>query len=186
MNYEQLTQRELNLYKAKNRDYTQGGSTFGNFERVSSILALYPKLKLSDPRMVWPTNKDIKIIYVAGAFRARSQWEVVQNVRRAEEVSLKLWKFGYSVICPHTMTQNFSGECSDKLWLDGCLELLKRCDAIYLLEYWTESKGSLAEYKLARELGLVILGDKSRTCSVCGCYYTEVLPGQKCPRCKGE
>ena len=52
MNYEQLTQQELDLYKAKNKDYTKGGSPFGNFERVASILSLYPKLKLSDPRIV--------------------------------------------------------------------------------------------------------------------------------------
>jgi len=52
MNYEQLTQQELDLYRAKNNDYTQGGSVFGNFERVASILSLYPKLKLSDPRIV--------------------------------------------------------------------------------------------------------------------------------------
>jgi hypothetical protein len=50
--YEQLTQQELDLYRAKNRDYTQGGSPYGNFERVASILSLYPKLKLSDPRIV--------------------------------------------------------------------------------------------------------------------------------------
>jgi len=50
--YEQLTTEEINLYRAKNKDYTQGGSQFGNFERVASILSLYPKLKLSDPRIV--------------------------------------------------------------------------------------------------------------------------------------
>jgi len=52
MNYEQLTMAELALYSAKNKDYTNGGSPYGNFERVASILSLYPKLKLSDPRIV--------------------------------------------------------------------------------------------------------------------------------------
>jgi len=52
MNYEEMTQKELDLYKAKNKDYTQGGSSFGNFERVSTILTLYPKLKLSNPQVV--------------------------------------------------------------------------------------------------------------------------------------
>jgi hypothetical protein len=52
MNYEELTQKELELYRAKNRDYTKGGSQFGNFERVSSILSLYPKLKLANPQTV--------------------------------------------------------------------------------------------------------------------------------------
>lgn len=52
MTYEELTQQELELYRAKNNDYTQGGDTFGNFKRVSSILVLYPKLKLSNPQVV--------------------------------------------------------------------------------------------------------------------------------------
>ena len=50
--FEQLTMQELSLYKSKNKDYTQGGSAYGNFERVSAIFALYPNLKLSDPRVV--------------------------------------------------------------------------------------------------------------------------------------
>ena len=50
--YEQLTMEELNLYKAKNKDYTQGGDPYGNFKRVSCILSLYPKLSLSDPQVV--------------------------------------------------------------------------------------------------------------------------------------
>ncbi len=52
MTYEELTQKELELYKAKNKDYTKGGDPFGNFNRVSSILSLYPKLKLFNPRVV--------------------------------------------------------------------------------------------------------------------------------------
>jgi len=50
--YEQLTAQELDLYKAKNNDYTQGGDTYGNFKRVSAILSLYPKLKLSNPQVI--------------------------------------------------------------------------------------------------------------------------------------
>lgn len=52
MNYEELTKRELNLYRKKNKDYTNGGDTYGNFKRVSSIFSLYPNLKLSDTRVV--------------------------------------------------------------------------------------------------------------------------------------
>ena len=50
--FEQLTMQELDLYLKKNKDYTQGGDTYGNFNRVSSILALYPKLRLSNPQVV--------------------------------------------------------------------------------------------------------------------------------------
>ena len=51
-NYESLTEAELELYRQKNKDYTRGGDIYGNFKRVSVILALYPKLQLSNPRVV--------------------------------------------------------------------------------------------------------------------------------------
>jgi len=101
----------------------------------------------------------VKVVYVAGAFRAKTQWGIMQNVRRAEEASLRLWKLGYAVICPHTMTQHFQNECPDEVWLDGCLELLKRCDAIYMVNGWSFSEGSLAELNFAKELGLEIMFD---------------------------
>jgi len=50
--YDQLTMEELNLYRAKNADYTKGGDTYGNFNRVSQIFSMYPNLKLSDSRVI--------------------------------------------------------------------------------------------------------------------------------------
>jgi hypothetical protein len=52
MNYEELTQKEIELYKAKNKDYTKGGDPYGNFNRVASILSNYPKLDLAKPSVV--------------------------------------------------------------------------------------------------------------------------------------
>ena len=43
---------QAQLHSNKNHDYAKGGSALGNFERVAQILALYPDLKLSDPRVV--------------------------------------------------------------------------------------------------------------------------------------
>ena len=103
--------------------------------------------------------KSIKVVYVAGAFRAKTQWGIMQNVRKAEDASLKLWKMGFAVICPHTMTQHFQNECPDSVWLDGCLELLKRADAIYLVDGWQASEGSRAELRVARDMGLAIMGN---------------------------
>lgn len=47
-----ITVAEAELHSKKNHDYAKGGKPTGNFDRVASILALYPKLKLSDPRVV--------------------------------------------------------------------------------------------------------------------------------------
>lgn len=46
------TLREIQLHSDKNHDYAKGGNPLGNFERVAAILALYPKLRLSDMRVV--------------------------------------------------------------------------------------------------------------------------------------
>jgi len=47
-----ITFREMELHDKKNHDYAKGGSPLGNFDRVSAILALYPNLKLSDPKVI--------------------------------------------------------------------------------------------------------------------------------------
>lgn len=43
---------EAALHSDKNHDYAAGGDALGNFDRVASILALYPGLKLSDRKVV--------------------------------------------------------------------------------------------------------------------------------------
>ena len=47
-----MTLDELLLHNAKNKDYAQGGNPLGNFDRVGSILALYPGLNPGDPTVV--------------------------------------------------------------------------------------------------------------------------------------
>lgn len=47
-----LLWEEAWLHDAKNHDYASGGSPLGNFERVSTILALYPNLNLNRPCVV--------------------------------------------------------------------------------------------------------------------------------------
>jgi hypothetical protein len=47
-----VTLKELVLHSNKNHDYAAGGPALGNFERVSTILGLYPGLNLSDQRVV--------------------------------------------------------------------------------------------------------------------------------------
>lgn len=42
-----LTLEEIKLHSQKNKDYAFGGDPLGNFNRVSSILSLYPKLAMS-------------------------------------------------------------------------------------------------------------------------------------------
>jgi hypothetical protein len=178
---------------------------------VSAILALYPKLKLSDPRVValvyalkqvdavlWGLSEDIDhqvegldgrlqdiavyakivmcmnrdraalreqrhadappkppaptkpVIYIAGPYRGPSSWEIEENIRRAERLALDVWKLGAVGLCPHTNTRFYQGAAPDATWLDGDLELLRRCDGIIVTDDWQRSSGARAEVAFAQ------------------------------------
>lgn len=98
----------------------------------------------------------VKVIYVAGPFRGKNAWEVEKNIRRAEEWSFKLAEKGWMFMCPHTNTRFFDGTQTDKFWLEGTLELMRRCDAVFVCEGYESSSGTLGEIQEAERLGLPV------------------------------
>ncbi len=100
----------------------------------------------------------MKVIYIAGKYRTKTEWQLVENIRLAEVAARRLWAEGWSVICPHKNTAHFGGLLGDEakdheLWIEGDLELLRRADAIYMLHNWQSSCGAKKELDLARNLG---------------------------------
>lgn len=99
----------------------------------------------------------MKVIFVAGKYRAATEWELEKNIRCAEEAAIRLWCQGWAVICPHKNSAHFGGLCRDKVWLEGYLTILKGCDAIYMLRNWEQSAGAIEELRIAKEYKLEIL-----------------------------
>lgn len=108
----------------------------------------------------------MKIIYVAGKFRGKNAWEVFKNVRAAEEVAFQVASLGAMPLTPHLNTANFDGTLDDKFWLDGTMELLRRCDAVMMVPGWETSTGATAERREAERLGLPIFEHRSPTSGV--------------------
>jgi len=98
----------------------------------------------------------MKLIYIAGPYRAESAWDIEQNIRSAEKLALECWRRGVAVICPHTNTRFFQGAAPDDVWLKGDLEMLRRCDAVMLVAGWEQSSGAKVEVALAKELGMLV------------------------------
>ena len=98
----------------------------------------------------------MKLVYVAGPYRASREWQVVENIRRAEAIALEVWLMGAACICPHKNTALFGGSAPDETWLRGDLEIVRRCDALILAPGWELSKGTLVEIELAKQLKLPI------------------------------
>ena len=98
----------------------------------------------------------MRVVYIAGPFRGNSAWEIENNVRRAEETALTVWRMGAVALCPHANTRFFSGAAPDEVWLTGDLELLQRCDAVYLTLGWENSTGTFEEIIHACNLGIPV------------------------------
>ncbi len=98
----------------------------------------------------------MKVVFISGPFRAESAWGIEQNIRRAEEAALEVWRQGAAAFCPHTNTRFFQGAASDDVWLKGDIEIMRRCDALLMLPTWRNSQGAIAEHDLAIELGMPV------------------------------
>lgn len=96
------------------------------------------------------------VIYVAGKFRGEHAWEIENNVRRAEELSLEVLRLGASAICPHANTRFFHGVLPDQVFIDATLALLAKADGIIMLPGWESSVGSQGEYRWAQAHDLPI------------------------------
>ena len=108
----------------------------------------------------------MRVIYIAGKYRAPDEWGVTLNICEAEKAAIFVWQHGGAALCPHKNTAYFGGVpgCHDEVWLAGDIEMLKRCDAIFAIDGWRNSNGAIMEVEIARENGL--------TCLFC---YQEVI-----------
>ena len=98
----------------------------------------------------------MKLVYIVGPYRAQTEYGVKQNIDRAEQAALFVWQHGGAAICPHKNTAFFGGYCPDKVWLEGDLEILRRCDAVYAMLGWEHSKGAYAEVNAAHRAGMPV------------------------------
>lgn len=94
------------------------------------------------------------LVYVIGAYSG----DVEENIRKAEEVSIGLIRAGYNVFTPHKNTAGYEryedGGITRRTWIDMDLNILSRCDAIFIMDNAKGSKGSQTEIAFAEEHGI--------------------------------
>lgn len=102
----------------------------------------------------------MRLIYVAGPYRGKPTHGQGENISRARVAARKLWDEGWAVLCPHLNTAWFDQsypEIPTQAYLEGGLEMVKRCDAIYMLKDFSSSEGSMAELACAINNGLDVI-----------------------------
>lgn len=102
------------------------------------------------------TSKNILLVYVAGAYSG----DVVANIAKAEQASIELIRHGWHVITPHKNTSGYEryedGTITKNTWLEMDMNILSRCDLMYVLDNWRISTGTQNEMRFAKEHGISI------------------------------
>ncbi len=98
---------------------------------------------------------NIPLLYVAGPYSANGIYTEQDHIYQAEQVSIQLIKQGFHVITPHKNTDGYEKYEDDNItfdtWIEMDLNILKRCDGIYLFGDYQNSKGAMIELNCALE-----------------------------------
>ena len=131
-----------------------------DFELPTTIYPIDPALmEQVDPVRVDGHGRN-KVIYVAGKYNdERGEWYILCNIREAERAAQFIWLQGGVAICPHMNTRMWGGLLPDDAWIEGDLEIIRRCDAIFMLPNWITSKGAKQELEFAMMHNIPVLYD---------------------------
>ena len=98
-------------------------------------------------------------IYIAGPYTGSTLEEIEENVQRAMEAGLKIWKKGHFPYIPHLthwpdiLSRELGIEMNWEDYMNWHAPWVDHCDALFLL---AESKGALLECNRAKEKGKTV------------------------------
>lgn len=80
----------------------------------------------------------------------QDMFAVQENIMAAMKLGLEVARMpGAFPVIPHANTMFFTAAAPDQVWLDGDMEMLRRCDAILMTPDWQRSSGARAEHAYA-------------------------------------
>ncbi len=101
----------------------------------------------------------MKLLYICGPIRNDDADIQTANIIRGIEAAKAIWQGGGAAICPHALAyfQEDNPASEQTQYIDGDLEMIKRCDAVLALRGWPSSVGASAEVCFARGQDIEIL-----------------------------
>jgi Domain of unknown function (DUF4406) len=101
----------------------------------------------------------LKVVYIAGKYRGKthcgkSYTEIHGNIMLARAWAIKIIDLGGCItLTPHlnSMHMELDGKNDPAFWYKADIELLRRCDAIFMLPNWMDSRGAIEEKNFAEK-----------------------------------
>lgn len=90
------------------------------------------------------------LVYVSGAYTAPNPEQLQANIERARLAGLEVRKAGYVPVVPHlAILYDDPNDFTYEKAMQECLALLRRCDAVLMVDGWRESRGAKIERHVA-------------------------------------
>jgi len=108
----------------------------------------------------------MKLIYVSGKYTEDTSSLVQLNIEKAEEAAIQLIGKGWGVFTPHKNSahyEKYKEEYPNMTWdyfMEFSIEMLKRHDAIFMLNNWKDSEGGVIEHDYALKNNIPIYYEK--------------------------
>lgn len=99
---------------------------------------------------------DIKLIYLAGSLRGNKIKKAI-NMKRAKRWARYFWLQNVAVYSPHLNSGFIDHPKTDEFMLAANREILKRCDAVVVMQGWEKSIGTKLEIAYAKENGIQVI-----------------------------
>ena len=96
----------------------------------------------------------MKLCYIAERYRADTREGVELNIMAAKFFGVLVSERGYFPMIPHLNTGGFEHliGAKDDFYLQGTMEVMRRCDVTFMMPGWMESEGALVEEREAKQI----------------------------------
>lgn len=102
----------------------------------------------------------MKRIYIAGPYSADNVMDVLHNIRKGIEMSYKVFQLGFAPFSPwldyHFVLMDKDNALTISDFYEYSLVWLEVSDAMFLVEGWHHSKGTLKEIEFATKKGIPV------------------------------